>query len=101
MPFLNINKTDIQNVKNWYFRIENNKKRIKLIDVTDPTGDNTAGYLNDVDKTAAATFDGVQGTTIHLADMFSNSVDLRTAANVWHVSPPPLALKTKTHPSAS
>lgn len=86
VPFLNINKTDIQNVKNWYFRIENNKKRIKLIDVTDPTGDNTAGYLNDVDKTAAATFDGVQGTTIHLADMFSNSVDLRTAANVWHVS---------------
>ena len=92
LPSLNINKTDISSnkVKSWFFRIENNAKRIKFIKNAtsdDDTGkDNTGGFLNDVDKEAAATYDGVKKTKISKVDMFSNSTNLRDAANIWHVT---------------
>lgn len=91
IPFLDISENDIstKEVEGWYFRIENNKKRIKFIqDPNNSTALETndeGGYISDVDKAASEQFDGVFGTTIHNADIFSNSVNLRVAANIWHV----------------
>lgn len=91
IPFLNISENDIstKEVEGWYFRIENNKKRIEYIqDPNNSTATETndvGGYISDVDKAASEQFDGVIGTTIHKADIFSNSVNLRVAANIWHV----------------
>lgn len=89
LQYLSINKTDIRDVKDWYFRIENKVKRIKLIDAT---GDATGGYLNDVDTTALRQFDDVKKTSIHSADVFSNSINIRDASNIWHIT---LAFKGK------
>lgn len=89
LQYLSINKTDIRDVKDWYFRIENKVKRIKLIDAT---GDATGGYLNDVDTTALRQFDDVKKTSIHNADVFSNSINIRDASNIWHIT---LAFKGK------
>ncbi len=87
LPALNVNETDIKSLgKEWFFRIENNAKRIKLLDKNAKAGDNVGGYLNDVDKAATATFDNVMKTSIHLADVFSNSTNLRDAANLWRVT---------------
>lgn len=91
IPFLDISENDIstKEVEGWYFRIENNKKRIEYIqDPNNSTATETndvGGYISDVDKAASEQFDGVIGTTIHKADIFSNSVNLRVAANIWHV----------------
>ena len=89
LQYLSINKTDIRDVKDWYFRIENKVKRIKLIDAT---GDAIGGYLNDVDTTALRQFDDVKKTSIHSADVFSNSINIRDASNIWHIT---LAFKGK------
>ena len=87
LQYLNVSSTDIRNVENWYFRIENNGKRIKLIDAGDAKDeDNVGGFLTDVDKAALGQFDGVKQTTISKADIFSNSKDHCTAANIWHVT---------------
>ncbi len=85
LQYLNVSKTDIRNVQNWYFRIENNGKRIKLISSTG-TGSNKGGFLTDVDKAALEEFDAEKKTTISKADIFSNSVNLRDAANIWHLT---------------
>lgn len=89
LQYINVNKADIRDIEGeWYFRIENNKKRIKLIDANQHASKNVGGYLNDVDTTATALYDknaGV-GTSIHLADIFSNSINLRDAANVWRIT---------------
>lgn len=88
LPALNVSETDIKSLgKEWFFRIENNTKRIKLLDKNANAKDNVGGYLNDVDKAATATLDNVMGkTSIHLADVFSNSTNLRDAANLWRVT---------------
>lgn len=88
LPALNVSETDIKSLgKEWFFRIENNAKRIKLLDKTAKAEDNVGGYLNDVDKAATATLDKVvKQTSIHLADVFSNSTNLRDAANLWRVT---------------
>lgn len=87
LQYLNVSSTDIRNVENWYFRIENNGKRIKLIDPGEAKAeDNVGGFLTDVDKAALGQFDKVKLTTISRADIFSNSKDRCTAANIWHVT---------------
>lgn len=85
LQYLNVSKTDIRDVQNWYFRIEHNTKRIKNISGT-ATGTNDGGFLTDVDKAALEEFDAEKKTTIHKADVFSNSTNLRDAANIWHVT---------------
>lgn len=85
LQYINVSKTDIRDVENWYFRIENNGKRIKLISGTG-TGSNKGGFLTDVDKAALGEFDAEKKTTISKADIFSNSVNLRDAANIWHIT---------------
>ncbi|MDY4625678.1 MAG: hypothetical protein SO442_03640 [Prevotella sp.] len=85
LQYLNVSKTDIRDVQNWYFRIENNTKRIKNISGT-PTESNQGGFLTDVDKAALEEFDAEKKTTIANADVFSNSTNLRDAANIWHVT---------------
>lgn len=85
LQYLNVSKTDIRNVQDWYFRIENNTKRIKNISGT-ATESNQGGFLTDVDKAALEEFDAEKKTTIAKADVFSNSVNLRDAANIWHVT---------------
>ena len=85
LQYLNVSKTDIRNVQNWYFRIENNTKRIKNISGTSNES-NQGGFLTDVDKAALEEFDAEKKTTIAKADVFSNSVNLRDAANIWHVT---------------
>lgn len=87
LQYINVSKTDIRDVENWYFRIENNGKRIKLIDAGDAKAENNVGgYLTDVDKAALGAFDKVKGTTISKADIFANSVNREDAANIWHVT---------------
>ena len=88
LPALNVSETDIKSLgKEWFFRIENNAKRIKLLDPNAKAENNVGGYLNDVDKAATATLDNVmKQTSIHLADAFSNSTNLRDAANLWRVT---------------
>ena len=100
LPALNVSETDIKSLgKEWFFRIENNAKRIKLLDKTAKAEDkaqaedkanakdNVGGYLNDVDKATTITLDTVmKKTSIHLADVFSNSTNLRDAANLWRVT---------------
>ncbi|GEM_PF-2444680 len=85
LQYLNVSKTDIRDVENWNFRIENNAKRIKLISGT-ANGSNQGGFLTDVDKTALEPFDAEKKTNIAKADVFSNSVNLRDAANIWHLT---------------
>lgn len=85
LQYLNVSKTDIRNVQNWYFRIENNTKRIKNISGT-AAESNQGGFLTDVDKAALEEFDAAENTAIHNADVFSNSTNLRDAANIWHVT---------------
>ena len=85
LQFLNVSKTDIRDVQNWYFRIEHNTKRIKNISGTG-TGTSNGGFLTDVDKAALEEFDAAKNTAIHKADVFSNSINLRDAANIWHVT---------------
>ncbi len=85
LQYLNVSKTDIRDVQNWYFRIQNNTKRIKNISGT-ATGTNDGGFLTDVDKAALEEFDKAKNTAIHKADVFSNSTNLRDAANIWHVT---------------
>lgn len=85
LQYLNVSKTDIRDVQNWYFRIENNTKRIKNISGT-ATESNQGGFLTDVDKAALEEFDAEKKTTIANADVFSNSTNLRDAANIWHVT---------------
>ena len=88
LPALNVSETDIKSLgKEWFFRIENNAKRIKLLDKNAKAEDNVGGYLNDVDKAATITLDTVmKKTSIHFADVFSNSTNLRDAANLWRVT---------------
>ena len=85
LQFLNVSKTDIRDVQNWYFRIQNNTKRIKNISGTSSES-NQGGFLTDVDKEALKEFDAAKKTTIAKADVFSNSTNLRDAANIWHVT---------------
>ena len=85
LQFLNVSKTDIRDVQNWYFRIQNNTKRIKNISGTSSES-NQGGFLTDVDKAALEEFDAAKKTTIAKADVFSNSTNLRDAANIWHVT---------------
>lgn len=87
LQYINVSKTDLYDIEDWYFRIENNAKRIKLMTNSDDSK-NVGGYLNDVDKTATEKFDqnADKGTTIHLADIFSNSVNIRDAANIWRIT---------------
>lgn len=85
LQFLNVSKTDIRDVQNWYFRIQNNTKRIKNISGTSSES-NQGGFLTDVDKAALEEFDAAKNTAIHKADVFSNSTNLRDAANIWHVT---------------
>lgn len=85
LQFLNVSKTDIRDVQNWYFRIQNNTKRIKNISGTSSES-NQGGFLTDVDKAALKEFDKAEKTAIHKADVFSNSTNLRDAANIWHVT---------------
>lgn len=84
--YINIHQDDIKNVKDWYFRIENTGKRIEMRrDVTD-NGGNTCGFLTDVDKAAFTQYDKKYSTTISQADIFSNTRNVRDAANVWKVT---------------
>ena len=85
LQFLNVSKTDIRDVQNWYFRIQNNTKRIKNISGTSSES-NQGGFLTDVDKAALEEFDKAENTAIHKADVFSNSTNLRDAANIWHIT---------------
>lgn len=87
LQYINVSKTDLYDIEDWYFRIENNAKRIKLMTNSDDSK-NVGGYLNDVDKTATEKFDqnAGKGTTIHFADIFSNSVNIRDAANIWRIT---------------
>lgn len=85
LQYLNVSKTDIRDVQNWYFRIQNNTKRIKNISGTSSES-NQGGFLTDVDKAALEEFDAAKKTTIAKADVFSNSTNLRDAANIWHVT---------------
>lgn len=85
LQFLNVSKTDIRDVQNWYFRIQNNTKRIKNISGTSSES-NQGGFLTDVDKAALEEFDKAENSAIHKADVFSNSTNLRDAANIWHIT---------------
>lgn len=84
--YINLNQKDIADVQNWYFRIENTGKRIKLRKGVTDKGHNQAGYLTDVDKQAFPIYDKANGTYISKADIFSNTVNVKDAANIWHIT---------------
>ena len=87
--YINIHMDDINDVQNMNIRIENTGKRIKVIsDIAGKattTADNKAGFLTDVDQAVFRQFDTKYGTTIHKADIFSNTVNIKTAANLWRI----------------